>query len=129
MTSCHHIKPDGDRCRSTPIRGEQWCYMHHPDTAEKRRAQSRKGGKLGGRKRPRVELSNIRAQLQGLVDSVGDGSRERADAAVMGQLLNFMTRCMQIELQAREQEELVERLVKLEAALKEQRKMSGRGVV
>ncbi len=42
---------------------------------------------------------------------------DRGDAAVVGQLLNTVIRAVSVELKAREQLELVERLEALEAAL------------
>jgi hypothetical protein len=52
--------------------------------------------------------------LQDLVDRVQDGTVDKGRGAVAGQLLNYMIRCVQVEMQAREQEELVERLEALE---------------
>jgi hypothetical protein len=128
MRTCSGIKADGSRCRAFAMKGSDYCLNHDPNRVEEHRRRSSRGGKRGGRGRPRVELSYIRAQLQDLKDSVLDGSVERGDASVAGNLLNYMTRCIQIELAAREQEELVDRLEKLEQALEEHRKMSGRGV-
>jgi len=99
------------------MRDSQWCLNHDPDRLTQNRRNSSKGGRRGGRGRPRTELQNIRTQLQALVDAVGDGTTQRADASVMGQLLNYMVKCIQVELTAREQEELVERLEALEEGL------------
>ena len=30
-TNCHHIFPDAHRCGSPALRGEAFCYYHHPD--------------------------------------------------------------------------------------------------
>jgi len=67
--------------------------------------------------------------LQDLLDGVLDGSVDRGDASVAGQLLNYMIRSVQVELQAREQEELVERLEALErgASISHSHNGSGRG--
>jgi hypothetical protein len=65
--------------------------------------------------------------LQDLVDGVLDGSVDRGDASVAGQLLNYMIRSVQVELQAREQEELVERLEALERGASISHSQSGGG--
>jgi hypothetical protein len=96
------------------MRGSEYCLNHDPDRAEENRRRGSKGGKRGGRGRPRVELGNIRTQLHDIADGVLDGSIDKGNGAVAGQLLNYMTRCIQVEMQAREQEELVERLEALE---------------
>jgi len=69
-----------------------------------------------------VELGYIKTQLQDLADQVLEGSVQRADAAVVGQLLNIVIRAITTELQVREQEELLGRLESLEAALDESEK-------
>jgi hypothetical protein len=114
MNTCSGIRRDGERCRAQAMRGSEWCLNHDPERAEENKRRGSKGGKRGGRGRPRVELGNIRTQLQDLVDGILDGSIDKGSGAVAGQLLNYMTRCIQVEMQAREQEELVERLEGLE---------------
>ncbi len=29
--TCHHVFPDNHRCGSPSLRGEAFCYFHHPD--------------------------------------------------------------------------------------------------
>jgi len=101
-----------------PIDGSQWCYVHHPDHAEERRRHGSKGGKRGGRGRrshTQAELSEVKSILRGLAGSVLKGTTDRQDAAVVGQLLNTVIRAVSVELKAREQAELIERLEALEA--------------
>jgi hypothetical protein len=76
-----------------------------------------RGGKAGGRGRPQAELHAIKRQLQELAGHVLDGSVDRADAAVVGQLLNIVIRAITTELQVREQTQLAEQLEELEEAL------------
>ncbi len=35
MIKCSGITQAGTACKGTPIDGSQWCYVHHPDHAEK----------------------------------------------------------------------------------------------
>jgi hypothetical protein len=111
------------------MRGSEYCLNHDPARAEENKRRYSKGGKRGGRGRPRVELASIRTQLQDLLDGVLDGSVDRGDASVAGQLLNYMIRSVQVELQAREQDELVERLEALErgASISHSHNGGGRG--
>ena len=121
MALCSGIKADGGRCKAQAIRGSSYCVGHDPDHVEARRKRASKGGKRGGRGRPQVELSNVKTQLQDLADGVLDGSIDRADASVVGQLLNIILRAVTVDLQVREQLELIERLEAVEQALEQDR--------
>jgi hypothetical protein len=125
MGKCTAITRGGGRCRGVAIDGAGLCYSHHPDHEQDRRRSASKGGKRGGRGRPQVEVNAVKTQLQDLVDGVLAGRVERADAAVVGQLLNTFIRAVGAELKVREQLEVVERLEVLEASLEERRERRG----
>jgi hypothetical protein len=114
LPRCAAITPAGAACKNRPIDGSDYCYSHHPDRAQERRQHGQKGGRLGGRGRPRAEITHIKTQLQGLADSVLEGSVARADAAVAGQVLNILLGAIKIELQIKEQAEHDERITALE---------------
>jgi hypothetical protein len=61
-----------------------------------------------------AELSDVKRRLSDLVNDVLEGRADRGDAAVAGQLLNTYIRAVGVELKAREQLEVVERLEALE---------------
>ncbi len=117
MAKCSGITQAGTACRGIPIGDSQWCYVHHPDHAEERRRHGSRGGKRGGRGRPQAELSDIKRRLLELAEEVLAGEVNRSAAAIAGQLLNTYIRAVSVELKAREQLELIERLEALEAAL------------
>lgn len=117
MTTCTGITRSGERCRGVAIDSSGLCYAHHPDHAEDRRRAARKGGHRGGRGRPQAELADIKSRLSDLADQVLAGKVSRPAAAVAGQLLNTYLRAVSVELKAREQLELIERLEVLEEAL------------
>jgi hypothetical protein len=127
MAKCSGITQAGTTCKGIPIDGSQWCYVHHPDHAEERRRHGAKGGKRGGRGRPTTELARLRDRFEELADKVLEGSVERADGAVAGQLLNGARACVRDLLAAREQEEIVERLEELEEGLRHRDGGFGRG--
>jgi hypothetical protein len=121
MALCSGIRADGGRCRAQAIGGSEWCFNHHPDYEEQRRRRASKGGRRGGRGRPQAELSDIKRRLLELADDVlSDDAEKRVErgvAAVASQVLNVYLRAVSVELKAREQLELIERLEALEAAL------------
>ena|SRR5215218_282620 len=114
MTKCAGTTQAGTACKGRPIDESQWCFVHHPDTTEERRRYGSRGGKRGGRGRPQVELAAIKTQLHDMADSVLDGSVNRADASVVGQLLNIVLRAVTVELQVKEQQDILRRLEALE---------------
>lgn len=117
MARCAAIKPSGERCKVEAMPNSDRCWSHDPDKAEERRRRASKGGKRGGRGRPQAELATIKHKLLDLADDVLAGKVNRASVAVAGQLLNTYIRAVSVELKAREQMELMERLEALEAAL------------
>jgi hypothetical protein len=117
MALCSGIRADGGRCKAQAIADSQWCFGHHPDYEEQRRRRASKGGKRGGRGRPQAELANIKERLSDLADDVLADRVDRGVAAVASQVLNVYLRAVSVELKAREQLELTERLEALEEAL------------
>ncbi len=125
MPSCSGIKADGGRCRAQAIRGSEWCFNHHPDYEEQRRQRGEKGGKRGGRGRPLADLADLKRDVRAVIDDVLAGEVQQGRAAVALQGYNALLRAAKVELEVREQTELVERLEALERASEVQR--GGRG--
>ena len=116
MAKCSGITQAGTACKGIPIDASGYCYAHHPDHADERRRHGSRGGKRGGRGRPQAELSDIKRRLSDLADDVLEGRQDRGVAAVASQVLNVYLRAVSVELKAREQAELIERLEALEEA-------------
>jgi len=102
------------------MRGSEYCINHDPDHAEARRRRASKGGKRGGRGRSLAELADVKGQLRKLANDVLEGRTNRSVAAVASQILNVYLRAVSVELNAREQLELIERLEALETTLEQQ---------
>jgi hypothetical protein len=120
MALCAGIKADGGRCGAQAMRNSQWCIGHDPDQAEARRRRARKGGKRGGRGRPVAELAGLRVENAEIRRRLLEGALSPGVAAVAIQSINTDIRAVATTLRAREQEELIERLESLEAALEQQ---------
>jgi hypothetical protein len=117
MARCSGIRVDGGRCGAQAIRSSEYCVNHHPDYEDARRRRNSKGGKRGGRGRPQVELGDIKRRLSDLADDVLEGRQDKSVAAVASQILNVCLRAISVELKAREQLEITERLEALEEDL------------
>lgn len=121
MSTCAGIRADGGRCGAQAIRESQWCFNHHPDYEDQRRRRASRGGKRGGRGRPQVELAAIKDRLSTLANDVLTGTVARGDAAVVSQVLNVYLRAVSVELKAKEQQDLIERLEELESLLEHEK--------
>ena len=125
MAKCSAIKPDGTRCKGIAIDSSGYCYAHHPEHAEQRRRNGSKGGKRGGRGRPLTDVANAKQRLSDLADNVLNGVVDRSVAGTASQILNVYLRAVDLELKAREQQELEARLEEIEAAVEGQSPADG----
>ena len=121
MARCAFIKPGGDRCGATAMKGYDTCYGHRPDLAEERRRNASKGGKRGGRGRGSGELQEIKVLLKDLTKKVLNIEMGSGVAAVANQLINTRLRAVELERKVREVDELESRLEALERATKERK--------
>jgi hypothetical protein len=113
MASCAGIKRDGGRCTVIVGGSQTHCYQHDPKRAEERRRNASRAA----RSKPNRELVGIKARLSDLADDVLEEKVDKSVAAVASQILNVYLRAISVELKAREQLELTERLAALEEAL------------
>jgi hypothetical protein len=113
MPRCAGIKRDGGRCTAVVGGSQTHCYEHDPNRAEERKRNASRAA----RSKPSRELANIKERLADLAEDVLEGRQDKGVAAVAGQVLNVYLRAVTVELKAREQLELIERLEALEEAL------------
>jgi hypothetical protein len=124
MAVCAGVKRSGGSTPTPALPGEEWCYGHHPGYAEKRRRNAAKSHKT---RSASPEIADIKQRLSQLADDVLGGSVDRADAAVIAQVLNVYLRAVSVELKVREQLELEERLGELEQVLEARSRGYGHG--
>jgi len=110
---CSGITRSGTRCERSAEGPNGLCWAHDPANAEKRRRLASKAGKA----KPDRELAEIKGRLSELADDVLEGRQDKGIGAVVSQILNVYLRAVSVELKAREQLELIERLERLEEAL------------
>jgi hypothetical protein len=113
MPRCSHTYADSSQCRRIVSAEQRYCYSHDPLRAGERRRNAARGGKA----KASGELGRVKARLQTLADMVEEGQMNRADAAVISQIWGTYLRAVSVELKAREQMELIERLEMLEGSL------------
>ena len=122
MPRCSHTYANSSQCRRIVSAGQEYCYSHDPARATERKRNAARGG----RAKASGELGRVKARLQALADMVEEGQMDRADAAVISQIWGTYLRAVSVELKAREQRELVERLEALEEGLEQDRGDSSR---
>jgi hypothetical protein len=67
LASCRFQKDNGEPCRATPMRGEEYCFWHHPEHAE----EAAEARRLGGLRRRRERVTQGAYDFAGL-QSVAD---------------------------------------------------------
>ena len=123
MAICRATKANGEPCTLAANGPQGFCWAHDPANREHRQRITSRAGKSKANK----ELLSIKERLSTLADGVLDGSTDRAVGAVASQILNVYLRAVSVELKAREQLELIERLEALEEALEQQKGDRGYG--
>jgi hypothetical protein len=113
MPRCSHTYADSSQCRRIVSAEQRYCYSHDPLRAGERRRNAARGGKA----KASGEVGRVKARLQTLADMVEEGQMDRADAAVISQIWGTYLRAVSVELKAREQLEIAERLEQLEEDL------------
>ncbi len=108
---CAGTKRDNSPCTATVEPPQRYCWWHDPANADKRRRAASKAGKS----KPSRELTGIKQRLSDLADDVLEERVDKGVGAVASQVLNVYLRAIALELKAREQQELIERLEALEA--------------
>jgi hypothetical protein len=118
MTKCQFNKRDGEPCEGRAIGSHGGCWNHDPDFELDRRRNAKRGGKQGGRGRPKpgsADLHRLQAHFEDLADKVlVAGTVDRADAAVAIQAWNGARACIAASAKMRELEDVERRLDALE---------------
>ncbi len=123
MPRCSHTYANSSQCRRIVSAEQEYCYSHDPQRASERKRNAARGG----RAKASGELGRVKARLHTLADMVEEGQMDRADAAVISQIWGTYLRAVSVELKAREQLEITERLEQLEEDLGHKGGRSRRG--
>ena len=117
MSSCQHVKTDGQPCRAQAVAGSTLCFFHDPEKVSERDAARRAGGR--GRQpadpvsRPPVSLktcADVRALLAETINRVRRGELEPKTANTIGYLSSVLIKA--VELQEIENDlDMIERAV------------------
>lgn len=120
---CSGFTKEGRQCSRSVEGPYNFCWLHDPTRAEDRRRAASKAGSS----KPNREIVDIKGRLSDLADDVLKGVVDKGKGAVVSQILNVYLRAISVELQAREQIELEERMREIEEHIG-QSKPSGRAV-
>ena len=60
--SCRFQKSNGEPCRATPMRGEMYCFWHHPDHTK----EAGEARRLGGLRRRKEKITQGAYDFEGL---------------------------------------------------------------
>ena len=97
---CAATTASGTRCRMPALRGERFCWAHHPNVAARRTAARRRGAKRqqAGKKAPRQWPATLRteADLQALLDVGLAEVRDVRGARRSGLVLRLLDRALAV---------------------------------
>ncbi len=110
MARCAGAKRDGTPCERIVGASQRYCYAHDPGRASERRRNASKAGAS----RPSREIAGIKSHLKEMTDAVLSGDVATAPYAVANQIINTRLRAVEVERKIREQDELLERIERLE---------------
>jgi hypothetical protein len=103
LPTCHHLHPTGNTCGSPALRGEQFCFHHHP-TRRRPRTPGRKPRLPAFHLPSLVDSASIERALAKILARVRDGLLDPARASLMVfglQLANQTLPCPSRQLGAR----------------------------
>ncbi len=113
MPRCAGVTRSGDQCSAAVRSGERYCFNHDPERAAERKANAAKAGSS----KPTSEIRELKDQLSQLYENLTAGRVDRGAAAVLNQILGTRVRVLALERDLREQEELAQRIARLEETL------------
>ena len=121
LITCRHVKESGDRCRAKPMRGGDFCFFHNPDTAAKRRAAQREGGRSRATTVLSPETTDMRlGSIEDVATLLGKTINQVRKGQIDPRVSNAVGYLAGIMLKALGQGELEKRLVELEAVVRSQ---------
>ena len=117
---CHHIKSDRSRCRANARHGSIYCFFHDPDSSIARDTARKNGGRERSRRaavlpadtpnRSLASASDVTALLAETINQVRRGEVDPRISNAIGYLAGIL-------LKAREDDEIEQRLARLESVL------------
>ena len=114
MAKCAAIKADGTRCQAQAMSSDDKCYTHSPKTAAARQRTNQRGGRTGGRGRPKVRVDEVYKLADKQIESLTDRSVDPKRSAVMAQWAHIKLRAAETERKLIEHAELEEKVAQLE---------------
>jgi hypothetical protein len=99
---CRGTKRDGSQCTATVNPPQTYCWWHDPANKAQRAEAASKGGKGKASK----EIRALKQEVKDLIQSVRDGTVERADATALAQLYRVLQGFIELERKQQEVDEL-----------------------
>ena len=77
--TCHHLHPTGRRCGSPALRGEQFCFFHHPT----RRPPTRKAARIPFDVPPITDPEKLQITLSEIIRRLADNTLDTKRASLL----------------------------------------------
>ena len=121
MATCAAIKSDGTRCQAQAMNNDDKCYTHSPATAEARARTNRRGGKTGGRGRPKVRVDEVYKLADEQIEGLKNRTTDPRKSAIMVQWANCKLKAIETERRVIDQAELEQKVAEFERLYRQRR--------
>lgn len=112
---CQATTKDDRPCKAPILPGESWCFNHHPDMVERRRAARVKGGKArSNMARAAKTFSDKPLTTAELIKTLSQAIRQTAAGGMEPNIANSLSGLARAIASIRETAELEERIADLE---------------
>ncbi len=120
---CSATSKSGEQCEAQPVNGSEFCFFHHPDKAEERKAASAAGGKAGAPKTLPPDTPWVTVRTPGDVSQQIEATINRVvRGEISPQVANSIAILLALQLKARELQMNEERLDALEMLVEDHRR-------
>lgn len=123
MATCAAIKANGTRCQAQAMTGDDKCYTHSPATAEARKRTNRRGGKTGGRGRPKLKVDEVYKLADKQIGLLEAEAIDTRVSAIMAQWAQIKLRAIETERKVIDQAELEQKVADIERLYKQRREV------
>jgi len=103
--------------------GDDKCYTHSPATAEARKRTNRRGGKTGGRGRPKLKVDEVYKLADKQIGLLEAEAIDTRVSAIMAQWAQIKLRAIETERKVIDQAELEQKVADIERLYKQRREV------
>jgi hypothetical protein len=102
--TCTYLKPDGSSCNAHPMTGAVFCFLHNPETKDRREAAVRKGALAPKPRRdaelmaviPVKSIEGVLALIEDTINRIRTEPMTHQKANCIGYLANIALKALEV---------------------------------